>query len=43
MVPAVVHVWLISSKSRRKTETGEPDAWGLGKTGGVGLPPSWPS
>lgn len=40
MVPAVAHVWLISSKSRRKTETGEPDAHGVGgATGGCGAAP----
>lgn len=30
MVPAVAHVWLISSKSRRKTEPGGPYARGAG-------------
>ena len=34
MVPAVAHVWLISSKSSRKTETGEPYVRGTGLGGG---------
>lgn len=45
MVPAVAHVWLISSKSSRKTETGEPYVRGTGLGGGrrlEGLPPNWP-
>lgn len=43
MVPAVAHLWLISSKSRQKTETGGPYARGVGgRLEGVGLPPGWP-